>query len=696
MPVYEYTLGGKYIKLEFDSYAKQADGAVMISIEDSYLLVAATCALKPTETEDFFPLSVEYREKAYAAGRIPGGFFKREGKPSEKEILSSRMVDRSIRPLFPKDFKNEVQINLFVVSFDGQNDPDVLGIMGASAALSVSNIPFGGPIGGVRVGYIDGSYVLNPTLEEREISLLDIVVAGTGDSIIMVEGGGKEVSESVLLGAFKFAMPYLGEQVELQKKIAAEIGKPKRVYPVATLPETLVERIEKEAEKNFEAIFSIREKKQRNLAFTCFKEALVESLKAEFPDSESQISEYLEELRKRYTRRLIVEKGIRLDGRKPNEIRPISCKVGVLPRTHGSALFTRGETQALCVLTLGTKLDEQKIEDLEGESFKSFLLHYNFPPFSVGEVKPVRGPGRREIGHGALAERSLAPVIPSEDEFPYTIRIVSDILESNGSSSMATVCAGSLALMDAGVPIKEHIAGVAMGLVKEGDKEIILTDIIGDEDHYGDMDFKSAGTKNGITGFQMDVKIPGLSFDLLQRALEQAKEARLFILERMRETIARPRESLSKYAPRIAITQIPPDKIGELIGTGGKVIRAIQEESGATINIESDGRVLVASTTPEGVEIALRRIKEVTAEPELGAVYEGVVKRIVPFGAFVEILPNSDGLLHISEIDTRRLNRVEDVLKEGDKVMVKVIGIDEDGKIRLSRKALIKKDERKK
>jgi len=696
MPVYEYTLGGKHIKLEFDSYAKQADGAVMISIEDSYLLVAATCALKPTETEDFFPLSVEYREKAYAAGRIPGGFFKREGKPSEKEILSSRMVDRSIRPLFPKDFKNEVQINLFVVSFDGQNDPDVLGIMGASAALSVSNIPFGGPIGGVRVGYIDGSYVLNPTLEEREISLLDIVVAGTGDSIIMVEGGGKEVSESVLLGAFKFAMPYLGEQVELQKKIAAEIGKPKRVYPVATLPETLVERIEKEAEKNFEAIFSIREKKQRNLAFTCFKEALVESLKAEFPDSESQISEYLEELRKRYTRRLIVEKGIRLDGRKPNEIRPISCKVGVLPRTHGSALFTRGETQALCVLTLGTKLDEQKIEDLEGESFKSFLLHYNFPPFSVGEVKPVRGPGRREIGHGALAERSLAPVIPSEDEFPYTIRIVSDILESNGSSSMATVCAGSLALMDAGVPIKEHIAGVAMGLVKEGDKEIILTDIIGDEDHYGDMDFKSAGTKNGITGFQMDVKIPGLSFDLLQRALEQAKEARLFILERMRETIARPRESLSKYAPRIAITQIPPDKIGELIGTGGKVIRAIQEESGATINIESDGRVLVASTTPEGVEIALRRIKEVTAEPELGAVYEGVVKRIVPFGAFVEILPNSDGLLHISEIDTRRLNRVEDVLKEGDKVMVKVIGIDEDGKIRLSRKALIKKDERKK
>ena len=689
--VYELTQAEKKLRLEFGKYAKQADGSVMISIDNTYLLVTAVSSNKPREGVDFLPLSVDYREKAYAAGRIPGGFFKREGRPSTREVLSSRLVDRSIRPLFPKDYFYDIQVLLSVVSFDQENDPDTIGVLGASVALLISDIPFAGPIGCVRVGRVADKFILNPSVSLRTESSLDIVVAGTGESIMMVEGKAKELPETLFVEALKFAKPYLAEQVNLQKKIAEEIGKPKRKYETVIIPSGLQNIVKNEAEARLPSLLKIKAKQERNRAINSFKKQLTDKLSKDYPDSELFISNIVEEIKKKLIRRMIVETGKRMDGRKLDEIRNVSCEVGFLPMTHGSALFTRGETQSLSVLTLGTKFDEQKVEDLEGESFKSFLLHYNFPPFSVGEVSPMRGPGRREIGHGSLAEKALLQIIPTESVFPYTIRIVSDILESNGSSSMATVCAGSLALMDAGVPIKAPVAGVAMGLVQEDGKDFILADILGEEDHCGDMDFKVAGTRKGVTAFQMDIKVQKLSLETLALALKIACEKRLEILDIMSSVIAVPRANLSAFAPRIKILKIPVHKIGELIGTGGKVIRSIQEEASATINISPDGTICVSANSEEGLGIALERIGQITAEPEVGKVYKGTVKKITSFGAFVEILPHYEGLLHISEIEHRRVNRVEDVLREGQVIEVKVIAVDETGRIKLSRKALLKK-----
>ncbi len=691
----ERELGGRKLIIESGQVAKQANGAVTVKYGDTVILATVVASQEPDYERGFLPLFVEYREKAYAAGKIPGGFFKREGRPREKETLSARLIDRPLRPLFPLDFPYEIQVVVTVLSADQENDADTLGMIGGSAAVTLSGIPFHGPVGAVRVGRIGGEFCLNPTFSQLESSQLDLVVAGTKSDIIMVEGSAREVSEKDLLDGMNFSRKAIGQIIEMQSELAHQCGQPQREFSPPHVDKDLLVAVEELAAEKLSQANIVPEKLERRKILNQIIKDTVERLAERFPEKERLITSVISDLEKRDMRRRIVGERLRIDGRGPDDLRSISCEVGILPRTHGSALFTRGETQSLVVTTLGSKMDEQKIDDLEGESWKSYMLHYNFPPFSVGEVKPIRGPGRREIGHGALAERSIQPVIPTDEGFPYTIRIVSDILESNGSSSMATVCGGSLSLMDAGVPIKAGVCGVAMGLVKEGEDWVVLTDILGTEDHLGDMDFKVAGTREGITGFQMDLKIEGVDSSILWEALEKSKLARLKILDIMSQTISRPRSQLSSYAPRITSFKVPQEKIGEIIGPGGKMIRKIIEETRAKIDIEDDGTVTIAATDQASGQKAKELIDLIIQEPEIGRSYEGTVKRVVDFGAFVEILPRQEGLLHISEIDHKRIGRVEDVLKVGDKVMVKVTGIDPQGKIRLSRKALLPREKRR-
>ncbi|MGC8595716.1 MAG: polyribonucleotide nucleotidyltransferase [Candidatus Kryptoniota bacterium] len=686
----EIEIGGRKLVLETGKLAKQANGAVMVRYADTMVLVTAVASEEAVEGQDFLPLSVEYREKTSAAGKIPGGFFKREGKPSEKEVLSARLIDRPIRPLFPKEWTFETQIVATVFSFDGENDADFLGAIGASAALMVSDIPFDGPIAEVRVGRIGGEFVINPTISQLETSDMDLTVAGSEDSIVMVEGESKEVSESELLGALEFAHSHIKEIVLLQKELAAAVNRPKRPVPQKEIPEGLAEEVVRLAGSRISELNRLVLKKaDRSERMQAILDDVVEALAERFPEQESVIGEIVHDIERQDMRMMILREARRLDGRGHRDIRPITCEVGLLPRTHGSALFTRGETQSLTTVTLGTKLDEQLIDGLLPESTKRFMLHYNFPGYSVGEVSRMSGPGRREIGHGNLAERALKNIAPSEKEFPYTIRVVSDILESNGSSSMATVCAGSLALFDAGVPMKKSVAGIAMGLVKERDEVAVLSDILGNEDHLGDMDFKVAGTRDGITAFQMDIKIRGISFDILSRALEQAREGRFHILEIMEQTISQPRSELSPYAPRLTTIRIPVDMIGAVIGPQGKVIKNIVQQTGAEVNIEDDGSVLIAAVSQEAGSRAKEMIEKLVEAPEVGKVYKGVVKRLMDFGVFVEFLPGKEGLLHISQIDHKRTNKVEDVFKVGDEVEVKLMEIDEMGRYNLSRKVLI-------
>jgi len=687
------TINGQTFALESGRMAKQADGAVVVRMGDTMVLVAVVAAQKKTD-RDFFPLTVEYREKFYASGRIPGGFFKREGRPGERETLTSRLIDRPLRPLFDKHFMCETQVIATPISYDSQNSPDVLSIVGASAALALSDIPFTDFVSGVRVGRVEGAFVANPTVEQMEASDMDIIIAGTDDAVMMVEGGCAEVSEAQMLAAVRFGHEEIKRLNALQRELVAKAGaKPKRVVEVPERLHELDGKIATDFSDRIGQALFIARKLDRQDALKVIRDEAVAKYEGNYPEKGAYVSLVLEEIEKKLMRAMILDRGVRLDGRGTTDIRPITCEVGVLPRAHGSALFTRGETQSLVTTTLGTSDDEQMLDTIEGESWKRYMLHYNFPSFSVGEVGRFGGPGRREIGHGALAERAIRPMIPEKDAFPYTIRIVSEILESNGSSSMASVCGGSLALMDGGVPVPKAVAGIAMGLVIEGNRVAVLSDILGAEDHLGDMDFKVTGTAEGITAFQLDTKIAGISDEIMMKALDQAHVGRLHILEVMNQTIAGPRADISPFAPKITTIQMPVDKIREVIGPGGKVVKRIQEESGAKIEIEDSGTVRVIAVNAESSEIAVARIKEITAEPEIGKVYEGEVRSILAFGAFVQILPGKDGLLHISEIAHRRLERVEEELKVGDMVKVKVLEVSPEGKIRLSRKALIEKPE---
>jgi len=692
MNVQELEIDGKKISIETGRLAKQADGSVVVRLGDTMVLVAAVGAAVPSEGLSFFPLTVDYREKAYSAGKIPGGFFKREGRPTETEILSARITDRSIRPLFEKGYKNEVQVMISVISADQDYAPDVLGITGASMALYLSDIPFMNPIAGVRIGLVDGKLVANPTYEERNTGTLDLIIAGTAESIVMVEGEAAEISESQMLDALEFGHEKIRQLVQVQQELREKAGKPKREYVPVEPPAELVSRIMSEIKPELPTVFSIADKKDRSEALKELYQRVSESALEAFPESEDLISEVIHDAEKAYVREQIATAGKRIDGRGLDDIRDITCEVGVLPRAHGSAVFTRGQTQALASTTLGTKMDEQKLDGLAGEFWKSYMLHYNFPPFCVGDIRPLRGTSRREIGHGNLAERAIRPAMPAEDVFPYTVRVVSDILESNGSSSMATVCAGTLSLLDAGVPLKTSVAGIAMGLIKENDDHFVLTDILGDEDHLGDMDFKVAGSEAGITAFQMDIKIKGIPTGVLSTALEKAKKARLTILDIMKQTLDHPRPEMSPYAPRITTIRVKSESIGTVIGPGGKTIRAITEKSGATINIDDDGVVLIAATEAESSRIAKEMIEALVEEPETGKIYHGKVKKITNFGAFIEILPGKEGLLHISKIAHQRIDKVEDVLQVGDEVDVKLLDVDPQGKMDLSRKALLLKE----
>lgn len=686
----EKEIGGRLLSIETGRVARQANGAVLVRYADTLVLAVAVCEKEPREDIDFFPLSVEYQEKTYAAGKIPGGFFKREGRPSAKEILSARLIDRPVRPLFPDNFKNETQVVVYVLSSDQQNDADVLGGIGASAALCISDIPFLGPIASVRVGMINGEFVINPTFQQLEESRLNLVLSGSYDSIIMVEGQSNELNEADMVAALKFGHQYIREIIELQRELIAECGLPKMAIPEPQIPEGLEERVDQFCTPRIREANQITEKKARHEAISRIKDELMEMLGEELAEEKAVlIKEIFEKVEKREVRAMVLKEGKRLDGRGLDDIREITCEVGFLPRAHGSALFTRGQTQSLGAATLGTKIDEQIIDALEGDSTKSYMLHYNFPGFSVGEVKFFRGPSRREIGHGDLAERSLMPVLPAEENFPYTIRIVSEILESNGSSSMASVCSGSLSLMDAGVPVKCHVAGIAMGLIKEDSEVCVLTDILGDEDHLGDMDFKVAGTRQGITAFQMDIKISGLTFEIMAEALEKARRARHKILDIMEKTIERPRADISPYAPRILTLMIPVDKIGAVIGPGGKVIRGIIEQTGAKIDIDDSGLVIVASSDVTAAEKAKYMVQALVEEPEVGKQYRAVVKRIMDFGAFAEFLPGKEGLIHISELDDKRVGKVTDVVKLGDVVDVILKKVDREGRYNLSRKDVL-------
>ena len=683
-------LGGRKLTFETGHLARQAGGAVLARYADTVVLAAVASEREGRPGRDFLPLTVDYREKMYAAGRIPGGFFKREGRPTEKEILSCRAIDRSLRPLFPEAFNAEIQIYVSVLSHDAENDSDTLGLIAGALAVNLSDVPFPGPVSAVRVGKIDDRLILNPTISEQEECSINLMVAGTEDSIVMVEGGGLQTTEAGMLEALRFAQDAIKSVCQLQRELMTKAAKPKRELVSVEIPEEITKDVENAYGDRIRKANIIQDKEGRENALREVKTEILTSLGEKYPEDDTTIKQVIGKIEKEHLRNRVLNEGIRADGRGLDDVRSITCDVGLLPRTHGSAVFTRGQTQALVVTTLGTGSDEQKMDQLEGETWKSFLLHYNFPSYSVGEVRFIRGPGRREIGHGKLAERALESVIPSEESFPYTIRLVSDILESNGSSSMATVCGGSLALMDAGVPIKSHVAGIAMGLIEGKDKTVVLTDILGVEDHLGDMDFKVAGTRTGINSLQMDIKLKrGLDFATLEEALEKARVARLHILGVMEEAMPQPRSELSQFAPRIILLTINPDKIRDVIGPGGKVIRKIQEDTGAKIDIDDDGTIKVASYDSKGGDRAVEIIKGLTEDPEVGAVYDGIVRRVQSFGAFVEILPNKDGLVHISELDTKRVERVEDVVREGDRIQVKVLSVDPEGKVRLSRKALL-------
>ncbi|HPQ10756.1 MAG TPA: polyribonucleotide nucleotidyltransferase [Bacillota bacterium] len=691
---YTIDLEGKSLTAEFGNYAAQANGSVMVYFGDTVVLVTACMSKEPREGIDFFPLLVDYEEKLYAVGKIPGSWGRREGKPTETAVLNARLIDRPIRPLFPDGFRNDVQIVATVLSVDNDYAPEVAATIGASLALLVSDIPFDLPMAGVRVGLADGKFLLNPTIKEQENCDMYIMVSGTSEAITMVEAGASEISEEEALESIFFAHEYIKKICAWQETIRQEIGKPKLEVPLATPDVQLQERIKELGLSKMSTALRVFDKQERAAAVDAVRAEILEDLLKEmggeaFAEKEKEINSLIDELEANEVRRMITEEKIRPDGRALTEIRPIRCDVGILPRAHGTGMFHRGQTQVLSVCTLGALHDVQLLDGLTEEESKRYIHHYNFPGFSVGEVRPMRTPGRREIGHGALAERALLPVIPAEEEFPYTIRVVSEVLESNGSSSMASVCGSSLALMDAGVPIKKPVAGIAMGLIKGQNDFTILTDIQGLEDHFGDMDFKVAGTRDGITALQMDIKVTGVSREILKAALAQAKEARLFILDKMAEVIAEPRPELSPYAPRMVTMQIDPDKIRDVIGTGGKTIRSIITETGVEIDIKDDGTVYIASVDLEAANKAVKRITELTKEVEVGEVYEGTVTRIAKFGAFVEILPGKEGLIHISKLAKERVANVEDVVKVGDVVQVKVIEIDQQGRINLSRRALL-------
>lgn len=677
---------GKPLTIETGRLAKQADGSALVSLGETTVLVSVVAG-SPREGVDFLPMTVEYMERTYSAGRIPGGYFKREGRPTEVEILNGRLIDRPIRPLFPKGYTLDTQIVAMVLSADKENDPGIPGMIGASAALMFSDIPWNGPIAGLRVGYLDGKFVVNPSYDERERCLLDFAVAVGPDGLAMVEGEAKEVPEKIVIDALIFAEKAAQPLIEMQRRMAALVSKPKRPLDKKEPDENLVRRVREVAWEDLCKALSIPEKLKRRRATEEVLKATQAQLASEFSGCEREVKEVFDGLVKERIRSLILNEGRRVDGRGLDEIRPIWCEVGVLPRVHGSAIFTRGETQVIVSATLGTSADEQKIDLLTGDVYRSFMLHYNFPPFCVGEVKPIKGPSRRDIGHGNLAARGVQAVLPEKgDAFPYTIRVVSEVLESNGSSSMATVCGSSLALMDAGVPIKCHVGGIAMGLVKEGDRVAILTDILGDEDHCGDMDFKIVGTEQGVTAVQMDIKCSGLTEEIFSQALEQARRARLFVISRMKETIAKPRDSLSPHAPRIFTLKINPDRIRDLIGPGGRIIRSIQNDTGATIEVEDDGTVHIAASDEAMAQKAVSLVRQLTDEAEVGRTYLGQVVKVTEYGAFVRILPGVEGLLHISELADHKVRRVEDVVREGDEVLVKCINIDKSGKIRLSRR----------
>ncbi len=682
----EFEWGNRTLSIETGRMAKQTSGAVTVQYGDSIVLVTAVASKEPREKISFFPLTVDYQEMTYAAGKIPGGFFKREGRPSEREILTSRFIDRPLRPLFPAGFTHEVQIIATVLSADPENNPDILALIGASAALEISDIPFKGPIAGIRVGKIDNQLVINPSCEQLEKSMLELIIAGSSEAIVMVEGEADIQSEETIMEALSFGHQSLMNILDIQLELKKAVGKTKIAFQPPSHDETLYQKVFDAAHDKIKQAIRIHGKLERNETVRQIGKSTLEALLVEHEGMEIEISNILDKMEEELIRNLITSERKRIGGRNFDEIREISCEAGVLPRTHGSALFTRGETQVLASTTLGTTADEQRIDSLMQNGKKSFMLHYNFPPFSVGEVKFLRGPSRREIGHGVLAEKAIAKVLPSNDEFPYTIRIVSEVLESNGSSSMATVCGSILSLMDAGVPIKNPVAGIALGLIKEEDEFIVLSDILGDEDHIGDMDFKVAGTREGITALQMDIKITGITTDVLRKALDQAREGRLFILDKMEATIKEPRRSLSVWAPRIATIQLKTEQIGGVIGPGGKVIKNIIEQTGAKIEIDDAGKVNIYSSSTESVEKAIKMVHEITQEAEVNKIYLGKVRRIMDFGAFVEIFPGTDGLVHISQLAEGRVKSVRDVLEEGDEVMVKVLEIDKQGKIKLSRK----------
>jgi polyribonucleotide nucleotidyltransferase len=686
-------IGGRPLTIETGRLAKQAHGSVLVSFGESAVLVTAV-STEERPGIDFFPLTCEYMEKTYAAGKIPGGFFKREGRLRDGETLTSRLIDRPLRPLFPKGFRKDTQVIATVLSSDKLNPTDVLALTGGSAALHISDIPWDGPVAGIRVGRIEGEFISYPTFAQMQESDIDIVVAASRDAIVMVEGGASEAGESDIIDALLFAQKEVQPILDLIDRMRAAIGKPKRAFSIPELDAGLKSKISARADSRLREASVIREKKARYDAYDTLESELTDSLKAEigeesYASNRSLIAEEFEHRKAAVVRAMVLDEGRRIDGRDTKTIRPISCEVGLLPRCHGSALFQRGETQVVATATLGTAGDEQKIDALIGESYKQFMLHYNFPPYSTGETKPLRGPGRREIGHGALAERALSRMVPAHDQFPYTIRVVSEVLESNGSSSMASVCGGTLSLMDCGVPLKAPVAGIAMGLITEGDRVAILSDILGDEDHLGDMDFKVCGTSRGVTAIQMDIKIRGLSRQILEKALAQAREGRLHILEKMLSVIASPRIEISKWAPRITTVKVKPDQIRIIIGPGGKTIKGIIDQTGCSVDVNDDGTISVAGADPDAVRRAIEIIQGLTAEPEVGRTYKGTIKRVVDFGVFVEILPNVEALLHVSEISHERVESPGDVFNEGDEVEVKVISVDREGRVRLSRRELM-------
>jgi polyribonucleotide nucleotidyltransferase len=693
MKIIETEIGGRTIAFETGKMAKQANGSVLVSSGDNKVLVTVA-AEKASKDLGFLPLTIEYQERMYAAGRIPGSYFRREiGRPSEKEILTCRLIDRPLRPLFPDGYSSETQLIATVFSADQDFDPDILAMNGASIALMISDIPFAGPVASARVGYIDGQYVLNPSKSQLEKSQLNLVVAGTRTAVVMVEGKAGELSEDVILEAIFFAHTGIQPLIDLQLQLQQELGKKKREVVAPTIDLKLKETVETLAVAGMDEVVTTADKMARSDRYSQLKDEVLSQIDPELYDNPNKVTDLLSTYKKHVMRDRIVSKGLRLDGRSFEEVRPISCEVGVLPRAHGSALFTRGETQALVISTLGSERDEQHLEGLGGDVYRRFMLHYNFPPFCVGEVRPLRGPSRRDIGHGTLARRGIDAVLPAPESFPYTLRVVSEVLESNGSSSMATVCGGSLALMDAGVPIKAPVSGVAMGLIKEGDKIVVLTDILGDEDHLGDMDFKVVGTRDGITSLQMDIKIDGVDRDIMGKALAQAKTGRIHILEKMEEALGSPRADVSEHAPKYVTIKIHPDKIRDIIGPGGKIIREMTAEFDSKIDVDDDGTIKIFSNSNESANGLIKRIQEITAVPEVGKIYEGEVRTIKDFGAFVQILPGTDGMVHISELANERVKNVTDVVKEGDIIKVKVIDVDNRGRIRLSRKAALAEGE---